>query len=327
MGEYIPGGKTRAMTSALRAARTIDEFNAICAALIEESPFVSVDESMLHVLDDTISNAAATNWSWMHDARSVTPAELMFDLAFNASLNGGYFELDSTGAIRQWQLGGSGSSALTRWFEDIRAEGLLPGRDIRTPAEAAEKLAPHVAGLPYAEERLDVCRQFADRSRRTRLEDLVASQIDGNLLRCDLAAADRLAEIYPAGLKADPFRKKAILAWLLLAGVLAHRGYEVEWKAGLPIDYQIPRALLWKGILRPTEKLTALLKTGDALIDIEGDGVTHLRAATAVAVELLARRTGVAAWLIDGAIFNGFRKDPAFQASSLPPMKTNGSWF
>lgn len=316
----------------MRAARDIRELRDACAATVRGSPHVEYRPGRLCALAPLVRDALPIHWGWMFDPRSATDAERLFDAAFNASLNGGYFDRDpATGLVRQWQVGGSGSRALEGWIAGLREAGLMPGRDASGsgPGIAGWKarVASTLVGVPYAAERLAIVEQFADPDRRRCFDALAAEALSGGGLSVDLGTVDRLAAVYPAGFAADPLRKKAILAFLLLAGNMAHRGLPVDWSAGFPADYQLPRGCAWRGVLDLSPEIRAALRDPSVLLSVDGPEVFHVRAATFVAVEELAERTGTPSWLVDGALFMGFRNDPAFAAEAPPPMRVDGDWF
>lgn len=314
-----------AQVQSLRTATDIAQLRQACVYLIHDSPYVRVQPDRLSVLEAYLPGARPPAWTAIFDPRSTTDADRLFDAALNASLNGGYFFQDATGQVRQWAAQGSGSQALLDWFADLRSQGLVPGHDGHGGDAWRHRIRATLVGQPYLDERLQVLEQFQDPARRARLDGLAAEVCTG--LAVDLAHVDRLADIYPAGLRADPLRKKAILAFVLLAGNMAARGRSVRWAAGIPADYQLPRGCVWKGVLRLSEDVLIALRSPDHLLSIHSAPVYHLRAATLVVVEELSARTGTPGHIVDEALFMGFRRDPAFWADAPPPIRVDGTWF
>ncbi len=312
---------------ALRASRSTAELEEACGRILVGSPYVSIDPHAVSALVPYLEGASPVSWDWMLDSRSVTDGERLFDFALNASLNGGYFFAGPHGCPSQWELKGSGSRALQAWMDGTRAEGLLPGHASVGGSDWVGKLRTSLAGQPYAEERLEAIQGFADPERRLRFDALAAHCLEGGRLRVDLEAVDRLAAIYPEALAEDPLRKKAILAFLLLAGNVACRGLEVEWDAAFPADYQLPRGCAWKGAISLSTEADAAIRDESGLLPIGSALVFHVRAATLIAVQSAARRADVPSWLADGALFMGFRNDPLFAAEAPPPMRVLGTWF
>jgi len=331
--------------SAVRAARDAADLRSACEGLIAGSPHVALRPDRLDGLLDAVRAARPLAWDWVFDPRSRTDADRLFDAAFNASLNGGYFfqsfhsmfrDADGAwkpndGLVHQWQVDGSGSRALTEWIGRLRGMGLVPGHDFSGGGEAVERCLLEVydtmVGQPYIDERIAALLEAVDPARRRALLDLAREVFaDGGML-VELRHADRLADIYPAALRADPFRKKAILAFLLVAGGRAASGLPVTWRCAAPMDYQLGRILAWKGVVELSAEFLGLLRAPDVLLPIGSAFVHHLRAATLVAVEELSARSGVPAFLVDGALFLGFRENPAFLAEAPPPMRVDGTWF
>lgn len=318
-------------TGRLWSARDDTSLALACHALVDGSPHVGLHVGRLVALQDRVRLARPVAWEWMFDPRSVTDADRLFDAAFNASLNGGYFHRDGEGRVRQWEERGSGSQALGTWIDGLRRGGVLPGHDVSGTGGAIEAwleaVRPGMQGQPYQEERLAVLRQFADPARRAQLNGLACEVLADGGMAATLPLVDRLADIYPAGLRADPLRKKAMLAFLLVAGHRAAAGLPVTWRVGAPMDYQLPRILLWQGVLQVSAQLDGLLRQPDVLLPIDSTAVFHLRAASFVAIEILSAMTGVPSFLVDGALFMDFRRDPEFVAEAPPPMRVDGTWF
>ena len=317
-------------TRALRAAADTAALRRTCEFMIAESPHVSIHLDRLDTLEPKVRNAKP--WVWPYDARARTEADGLFCAATNAAMNGGYwYRSTETGDVTQWQTRGSGSAALQDWLDAMREKRLLPGWDhvgIGPDAEPwRQAVAAMLEGLPYADHRRQVLEEFADPDRRAALDLLAAEVLAGAGLSVEFGHADRLADIYPAGFRSDPMRKKAILAFLLVANNMGSRGLPVTWNAGFPADYQLPRVCAWKGVLGFSSAVNAALRDPRTLMPIASEEVFHIRAATFVAVETLAERSGVPSWLVDGALFMGCRKDPAFLAEAPPAMRVDGTWF
>ena len=182
-------------------------------------------------------------------------------------------------------------------------------------------------GLPFAEARLDIAAELADPRRRRRLRQLLDATRDAEgRWRLTLETADHLAGIYPAGFGEDPFRKKAILALIMLHGHLVHAGLPARLDVPIPSDYQMPRILMYLGALKPAPALIASLKAGE-MMRPEDSRVMALRAGAAVACARLAEMTGLPDGVVDGALFIPYRKDPDFLRNSLPAMRCETLWF
>jgi hypothetical protein len=193
---------------------------------------------------------------------------------------------------------------------------------------ARAELKPELADLPYPDARLAIAMQFAERARLDALTDLVQgtrSHTGQHVFRLD--HADRLARIFPAAFAGDPFRKKAILFFLFLHGHLHHKGHPAVFDLPIPSDYQMPRILHYLGAIRISDRLQTLLTASNRLLDVESAPVVEYRAAAIVCADLLRAATGQPTSVIDSALFIPLRKDPAFQANSLPAMRCDTMWF
>lgn len=313
----------------LKRAATTNDFYHACVSIVSASRNVSLAPERLDGLVTLVAGGAPVSWAWyLHkDTDGIEGA--LFDFCFNAALNGGYFQ-SVNGQIVQWQSKGSGSQALLEWIQSLSRDGVRPGIELTDPETVAEVLAPRLAGQPHAAERLLICTEFADPQRRLRLRDLAllfeARHAAFGTHRFGLDHVDALVDIYPAGFGDDPFRKKAILALQMFSGWLHSKGEISQYDLPIPSDYQIPRILAWKGAIKISGSFADALRSG-TLLDVTAEQVTELRAAAVLAAHALATKGKTNDAVVDGALFTTFRKDPAFQAESLPPMRCPSLWF
>jgi hypothetical protein len=327
------GFSTSDQAAALAAARSTDEMIAVARDIVAQSQHVALRPERLQELVPHAAAAKPVSWDWyLTGGGDSAPLNFMaifrafFDLSLNSSLNGGYFAKGDNGEVRQWELKGSGSSALVAWIGELSKDGKLPYVHL-TPAQVQEQLPARLEGLPHAEKRLEICTQFAASDNAKALAMLLSSRVGTNdEIVLDMAFVDSLASIYTAGFGDDPFRKKAILAVSMLAGFLLTRGKSVRCTVPIPSDYQIPRILEWKGAIEVSDGLAATLRKGE-LLDVRSAEVQDFRAAALVAAHDLGKLAGTPDFLVDSALFTTFRKDPDFQANSLPPMKCDSLWF
>lgn len=310
----------------IAAARSDDEMVEACRAVVAKSPHVLYHPHKLERAIPAVAGAKPISWDWYLRSATQPIGITVLDLAFNAALNGGYFQYDPNGRIVQWAKDGSGSAMLLDWIAALHREGLEPGSDVPLD-ERFERVATMLEGVPCAEERLEIVVEFADPTRLavlTRIADRVTS---GRPVVFDLPLVDEVAAAFPASFGADPFRKKACLLFLMLAGHLQSRGQAASYRLPIPSDYQIPRILAWLGVIEVSDAFAAALKDETRLLDVESAMVTHFRAAAVVCARDLGRATRQEDHLIDGALFMGFRKNAEFQRDSLPPMRCASLWF
>ena len=313
----------------LQQSATTAEFIAACSSLISSSPHVSVNLNALSELKAVVSGAKPVRWDWFLRNPEGSVVDAGWDFLVTSALNGGYFQVDQTGAVSQWEVGGSGSAALVDWYRGLREAKLVPGVEYTgSKAEAASLYAPWVEGQPHAPERLAILCDFASRSAFAEFQSMMMSTgNDDGTYHFTLHHADWLASVFPRAFGQDPFRKKACLAFLLLSGHIASRGGAVIYDLPIPSDYQIPRILAWKGVILVSNLFEARLRDRSSLISVFSEEVMHYRAAAVVAAHRLGLMASVSDYLVDGALFGGFRKDPDLIANGLPPMKCDSLWF
>ena len=299
---------------------TQSDLLSYCEATIEASPYVKMDLLMVDQVFDIVKKSKPTNWSFLLHGDSKTPTDWLIDFAFNASLNGGYYFEDKN-EIKKWHLDSSGSKALTAWISALHRDGMTPWHDVKDPCITARDLKQRMEGLPFANERLKICCQFSEKSRYNLLDDFVEELIKNDTVIIDLSCVNKLAEIYPAGFIADPFKKKAILALIFFSDYMETQGKIIDWKAGIPADYQLPRILTWKKIINITKEMEIILDSS-RLLNVVSDPVIHYRCATIIAVEEIAKQLKTQSKKVDGALFSLLKNK-----IDVPPMKINSMWF
>ena len=313
--------------SSLDLAVDTQTFVAACAEQVRDSAHVSVQENALDDLVPLVAGARPVSWDWFLRNPDGDLAEAAWDFLVTSALNGGYFQECPDGTVRQWEANGSGSAALIDWYRQLREARLVPGADISGRVTALSLLEQRVAGQPHAGERLEILADFAEEGARDAFQAILrATAAAPNRHRFTLADADRVAGLFPRGFGQDPFRKKAILVFLLLAGHIESRGGSVEYDLPVPSDYQIPRILCWKGAISLSPAFEAKLRSG-GLIDVRSRACRDLRAAAVVMARELGTRAGVDDRFVDGALFMGFRRHPGFLADAPPPMRCASLWF
>lgn len=322
--------------TAFHIAGTTTTSAMIAAAreMLDGSPHVRLHPERL---DAFVPLAAATRpcsfeWYLSDKAKQECMFTAFLEFAFNSALNGGYFAVDeATNTIRQWEKKGSGSQALLEWIQELDAAQLVPGRHLvdTTDERVLDAFRKRFAGQPHAEKRIEIAAQFIQSSHIDDLFNILedARSGHGSGWCFDLAAVDRLVNLFPLGFGDDPFRKKAILTFMEIAAYLQVRNECVIYDLPIPSDYQIPRILAWKGAIEVSDAFADELKRTDRLIDVTSEAVTHFRAAAIVSARQIARMADVPDYIVDNALFMTFRKDADFIANALPPMRCDSMWF
>jgi hypothetical protein len=320
---------------ALRAAKTSADFVTACYDALDGSPWAGEGLRNYTAAAPMCSGINPVGWQWYLPKGMTNLSDVFYEFCFNASLNGGYWYADPQCEIAQWNINGSGSQALCDWISNLRTAERIPG--LHPLATIADKslwrefdydFAQRLNGLPYANERLDICRRFAGWKTRRDITRLLTDTLcrNGKHMEVRLEHVDALVSIVPEGFGDDPFRKKAILAFAMMAGWLASKGLEVDNDLPIPADYQLPRIFEFFGAIRATDAMVDRLKSPD-LLDPNSEAVMHWRAAAIVAARATAEAVQTPDYLVDSHLFTSMRKDPEFQARALPPMRISGMWF
>lgn len=320
---------------ALRTAGCHKDFVAACRDIVENSDIVQIETTDMNRVVPLVQDYQAASWDSCVRDPSADIKDIWFDLVFTSALNGGYFYADEdTDDIRQWQENGSGSKALFSWFHEIADKQLLPVQGDFSDSNRynfhRRQIEETLFGVPYADQRLAIIEEFMEGNTIDAMNFLLNRLVlrDGKYVgTLGFADAVSLAALFPEGFGRDPFRKKAILAVMMLASHMVSRGHDIRCNVPIPSDYQIPRILEYLGYIKLNGGLRKAIINGDRLLDAGSTPVTEFRAAAVVIANDIAVRIGRPDWMVDGALFNGLRNDRDFKEGSLPPMKIYGMWF
>lgn len=227
-----------------------------------------------------------------------------YEMAMVIANQGGFIYEDADGAAQKWNLDGSGAKAMVAKMAEIRAAGALPFYDITADA-VEDKIAPLLQGVPFAAERLEIFKAFADPARHQAVAELLAEAFDGSKYVFDMGFAEKLADIMPEGFGNDPFFKKSILTALMAAGNGHHHGVCCDVSdLTVAADYILPQVLNADhvGVLEFSPALTEKLEKRELFAENAAD-VTVLRAAAVVASEKLAQKSGLTAQDVDANLW------------------------
>jgi len=231
-------------------------------------------------------------------------ARAFYEMAMVIANQGGFIYEDDSGAAQKWNLDGSGAKAMVAKMAEIRAAGVLPFYDI--PAdEVDEKIAPLLKDVPFAAERLEMFKAFADPARYQAVAELLDEVFDGQKYVFDMDFAEKLADILPEGFGNDPFFKKSILTALMSAGNGHHHGISCDVSdLTVAADYILPQVLNADdvGVLEFSPALTEKLEKRELFAENAAD-VTVLRAAAVVACEKLAEKSGLTSQDVDSSLW------------------------
>lgn len=232
-----------------------------------------------------------------------------YELAIITAQNGGYIFENENGAADKWQKDGSGAKAMVEKMAAIRSAGAVPFYDV-AEADVPRVLAPLVQGMPFADKRLAMFGECADKKKHKAVMALLDRAFDGQKYVFDLQFARELGDIFPESFGDDPFMKKNILVGLMAASNAHHHGVTVDTSDMIVAsDYVLPQVLNADdiGILSFSEELTQKLQSKTPLPE-DSDEVTALRAAAVVACDRLSEASGLEAREIDGFLWMAGRK-------------------
>lgn len=237
-----------------------------------------------------------------------------FEFALNASQNAGYTELDRRGDVIKWEIKGSGSSALTAFFKELRDRNFLPYFNLAA-SEVTAKIAPMLEGnlttpelqgrrVPFADKRLKMFGEFARPEAFHAFEKIVkdARVAEGQYHFTFENTVVPLRECFPTSFGEDPLCKKALLAPILLTANARANGIEVTTDVPLPADYRLPVTLSKLGILVLDRELHNKIEA-NILFDQDDPVLLALRSATLLACEQLREVSGLAPQELDAALW------------------------
>lgn len=310
------------------------EFIRNCESILAKSDGISIDEAALDNFATSLkASSFVPDWKeYVSDAANADPYDprrAFFELALNIANQSGFIYAEKDGRMltleeagrsenymslqaphpQKWNVDGSGARAMVLKIAEIRAASALPYVDIG-PDEVDAKIGPLLVGVPYAEKRLAIFKEFATQEAWDKVGELLATAFDGQkyILNMDFAAS--LAQAFPESFGNDHFLKKAILLPLIFAGHAGHHNVEADTgDLTIAADYVLPRVLSSKevGILRLEGFMERLLESEKPMHE-NSTGVEGLRAAAVVICERLAEKTGLTPREIDGALWSAGRK-------------------
>ncbi len=298
-----------------KLSRTHQEFIENCEDILSRQSYVSINETALEAFAKTLKPSDfIPDWKEYvspaaNDADRYDFNRAFYELAMITAQNGGFIYEDDKGQAQKWGKDGSGAKAIVEKMAEIRATGALPFYDI-TPAGVDKKIGHMLKGVPFAEKRLTIFKEFADGDNYSKVTKLIDSAFDGATYKFDMDFVKKLAEIFPTGLGNDPFFKKATLTALMVAGNAHHHGIKVDVSdLTVAADYILPQVLNADnvGVLTFSPELTKGLEERKSLTE-DSDKVQALRAAAVVVCDKLAKLSGLTAQDIDANLWLAGRK-------------------
>jgi len=313
----------------LNEANEYEDFMQSCNEIVDNSSDVNLNLQNTNNLHKYFSEDSImpSNWSWFcrfpDDQNSS-----WYDFVFSSALNGGYY-YKKTGNIEKWEHEGSGSAALQSWINKVLwNNGKLPGININNAEDTGIMLRHTLIDLPYKDWRLEVLKEFADPETRRELQLVLMSSEEADwTYSFTFDQVNKLVQLFPQSFGGDPFRKKAILACLMMAAWLINRGNIVYFTLPIPSDYQIPRIFNWAGVIDLSDSFVSKIKNNTELLDVTSQQVTAFRAAACVAANKLADELKIGDNIVDNFLFVSTRNDEQFKTESISPMRCDTTWF
>ncbi len=329
-----------AHTPALTSVRA---FTGDCEKIALNSPHLSIDMDKLVTLSQSF-NTVSSAPSWANyistEASTGYPVDVtrvFFEMAMICAQQGGFITPDENGVPQKWNINGSGAAAMLQKMTEIRDAKALPGIDITDTAQLRAALAPHLAGVPFAEARQQMFAEFASPQTYAALDALVKGAHDRstNTYNFDFDFINKAADLFPQSFASDPFRKKIILAVLMTASFAHAKAANDELRdmspavittnAPVAADYVLPQVLEGLGVLKLSDRLRDQL-LGKAGFDENDSVVRDLRAATIHICDLLSAMSGKSPQDIDAHLWLAGR-DPAVKPTLKPAINVYTTWF
>ena len=308
------------------------QFVENCVDIVKNQNDVMIDEKAIQTYAATLKKSHfVPDWKdyISSEANSFENYDLgraFYELAMVVANQGGFIYEDEFGRMQKWNLNGSGAKAMVDKMAEIRAAGVLPFYQLKSENDVDEKISPLLAGVPFAEKRLEIFKEFCVPSRHAEVMRVLheSKNPDGSYT-LDMDMAGALTHIFPAGFGDDPFMKKAVLVLLMLAGNAHHHGISCDVSdLTVAADYILPQVLNADhiGILKFSGSLTKKLELREAFNENASE-VAALRAAAIVVSEKLSELSGLSAQDVDSNLWLAGRK----LQNARPHMMCKTMWF
>ena len=310
----------------------LEQFLQNARDVVAASPHVSIDAEKVKTVAATFRQASSPPpWNdYISDAAKADPFDatrVLFEMAMICAQQGGFITPDENGVPQKWNINGSGAAAMLNKMDELRAARVIPGVDFHDATQVDAKMSPHLQDAPMAKARLDMFREFAEAGVYEKLDKLVkaAWEPENNRYNFDFNFINDMADLFPQGFAADPFRKKAILSVLMTAAHAESRNVSITTDAPVASDYVLPQVLEGLGVLKLSDGLREKLQNREGF-DEKSDIVRDIRAATIAACADLAAESGASHQSIDSHLWLAGR-DPAVKPKLLPAMNVYTTWF
>lgn len=290
------------------------EFIENAAEITSKAHHVRINETALKNFAQDLKKPTKAGPSWddylgPQDNTLFLP-DLVHEMIVITAQNAGYLYEDAKGEPQKWNVDGSGAKALLGLFNTLRDKKLLRGKDDRSlniSDDHLRKLKEALSGIPYADERLEIFKETLGSEAFGHIYTMTMRSLQiGGGFKFDMQSVETLAKAFPKAFGDDPYRKKAMLALIMVAGNARSRGVNIDLDLPAPTDYRLPETLNTAGVLEFSPELTERINKAE-LMDENDPVVTELRAATLVAVEKLCDQSGLKIDEVDFALWNASR--------------------
>lgn len=292
-------------------AETTAEFVSEMGNLIKNSKWVSINKDRLEEFANSFDKAPEMlNWDKYisEETAQKNPPDIsraMFELALNLSNQSGFITGKPGEKADKWEVGGSGSKAMVALTRKMREEKATPGIDFQVPSQVDEKITPMLEGVPFKEHRIAIFKELAEPGAQDKFERIVNDAKTGeNSYKLTFKHVKELAKAFPQSFDDDPFYKKASLLMIAMAGFGKPRGIDIEADVPVAADYRLPQTLESKEILSiKDENLKNAITNGRAIHE-DHPAVQHLRAASIVASDKIAKIAGFNSAQVDVVLWS-----------------------
>ena len=265
--------------------------------VVKQTEQVSINQEALTKLAQGLKTSGIKLPSWddyvdPESLNSNAPIASILRLAQITAQNAGYIYQDGAGNVSKWEKDGSGAKALVGEFKKY----------FRGTSKA-----DLFVGAPYRAERMEILDEMSGAGAIAKLAAIIgASQNQDGSHTFDMHAVEGLAKAFPKSYGDDPYRKKALLFFIMTAGHMNAAGGNVTLDIPAPADYRLPETLNAAGVIDIAPELVGRISAGE-VFEEDDRLVTALRAATIEAVEKICEISGLNVAEVDFGLWNASR--------------------
>lgn len=285
-----------------------NEFLQKMQDIIDAGEHVRIDEDALALFAKNLKPVEDQESLWNHSFARAGGDTLhdhlvrsFFVIAVNESQQSGCDYPDNEGQPARWEIDGSAAKAVNNKLNQMFEDGDLPTWDIQELEPV--HLQAHMAGVPYAEERIKIFYEFCRPEAKTCIKGLVdKARQDEHRYRFDFNDVENLAKTFPTAFGSNEFRKKANLVPIVFASYASTKGVKVDLDVIAPTDHRLPQTFNGCGVLKFSNTILGKINNR---IPFKQDEVLlqEIRASCILVFEKLKSMTDLPVNEIDGALW------------------------